>query len=77
MLDIYGTLEIQKVLEEIASETHSEVARAKILSLRMLANKDEIRLSLAQAEEMMRLLNERDNLPIQSSKIIDFSLYNL
>ena len=67
MLDIYGTLEIQKVLEEIASETHSEVARAKILSLRMLTTKDEIRLSLAQAEEMMRLLNERDSLPIQSS----------
>lgn len=67
MLDIYGTLEIQKVLDEIALETHSEVAHAKILSLRMLQNKDEIRLCLKQVDEMMRLLNERDSLPIQSS----------
>ena len=67
MLDIYGTLEIQKVLDEIALETHSEVARAKILSLRMFQNKDEIRLLLKQVDEMIRLLNERDALPIQSS----------
>ena len=67
MLDIYGTLEIQKVLDEIAIETHSEVAKSKILSLRMLQNKDEIRLSLKQVEEMMSLLNERDSLPIQAS----------
>lgn len=67
MLDIYGTLEIQKVLDEIALETHSEVAHAKILSLRMLQNKEEIRLCLKQVDEMMRLLNERDSLPIQSS----------
>lgn len=67
MLDIYGTLEIKKVLEEIALETHSEVSKAKILSLRMLQNKDEIRHELGVCEEMMRLLNERDRLPIQSS----------
>ena len=67
MLDIYGTLEIKAVLEEIALETHSELSRAKIISLRMLSNKDEIRLCLKQVEEMMRLLNERDTLPIQAS----------
>ena len=67
MLDIYGTLEIQKVLDEISIETHSEVAHAKILSLRMLSNKDEIRLSLSRVNEMMNLLNEKEHLPIQSS----------
>lgn len=67
MLDIYGTLEISRVLEEIAHETHSEVAKSKILSLKMLQDKDEIRLNLNRVNEMMRLLNERDSLPIQSS----------
>lgn len=67
MLDIYGTLEIQKVLDEIALETHSEISRAKIKSLRMFQNKDDIRLSLKQVNEMISLLNERDSLPIQSS----------
>ena len=67
MLDIYQTLEIKSVLEEIALETHSEVAKAKILSLKMLQNKDDIRLALRQVDEMMSLLNERDSLPIQAS----------
>ena len=67
MLDIYGTLEIQKVLDEIALETHSEISRAKIKSLRMFQNKDDIRLSLKQVNEMISLLNEKDSLPIQSS----------
>lgn len=73
MLDIYQTLEIKAVLEEIALETHSEVARSKILSLRMLSNKDDIRLALNQVDEMMSLLNERDSLPIQAS--FDLSKY--
>ena len=34
MLDIYGTLEINKVLEEIASYSHSEIAKERILSLK-------------------------------------------
>lgn len=67
MLDIYGTLEIHRVLEEIANETHSELAKSKISSLKMLQDKDEIRLNLERVKEMMNLLNERDSLPIQSS----------
>ena len=67
MLDIYQTLEIKSVLEEIALETHSEVAKAKIVSLHMLSDKEEIRLSLKRVNEMMKLLSERDSLPIQAS----------
>ena len=67
MLDIYGTLEISEVLKEIALETHSEIAHAKILSLRMLSSREEIKKELTRVDEMMRFLNEKDHLPIQSS----------
>lgn len=55
MLDIYETLEISKVLEEIASYSRSELAKERILSLKMLP-KEEIKPSLTKLDEMMSYL---------------------
>lgn len=55
MLDIYGTLEISKVLEEIAFYSRSELAKEKILNLKMLP-KEEIKPSLKKLDEMMSYL---------------------
>ena len=40
MLDIYGTLEISKVLEEISSFSSTELGKKKVLTLRMLEKED-------------------------------------
>ena len=42
MLDIYGTLEINRVLNEVASFSRSEIAKEKIVNLKMLP-KEEIK----------------------------------
>lgn len=52
MLDIYGTLEISKVLEEIASYSRSEIAKERILSLKMLPV-EQIEKDLTILDEMM------------------------
>lgn len=52
MLDIYGTLEINKVLEEIATYSHSEIAKERILSLKMLPV-EQIEKDLTILDEMM------------------------
>ena len=40
MLDIYGTLEIERVLEEIASFSKTEIGIAKIKALKMLTEEE-------------------------------------
>lgn len=55
MLDIYQTLEINKVLEEVASFSRSEIAKERIINLRMLP-KEEIEHSLKKLDEMMSYL---------------------
>lgn len=67
MLDIYGTLEIHEVLELIASNAKSEIAREKILSLKMLSSKKEVATSLIYLNEMLSLILRHGNLPISSS----------
>lgn len=52
MLDIYGTLEISKVLEEIASYSHSEIAKNRILNLKMLPQ-EEVKKSLVILDELI------------------------
>lgn len=52
MLDIYGTLEISKVLDEIANFSHSELAHNRILNLKMLP-KEEVKKSLVILDELM------------------------
>ena len=55
MLDIYGTLEISKVLEEVAFYSRSEIARERILSLKMLP-KEKLGDDLTKLDEMMSYL---------------------
>ena len=66
MLDIYGTLEISKVLEEIASYSHSEIAHQRILSLKMLS-KEEIKSNLIILDEMMSYIARFGALSLSSS----------
>ncbi|MBQ0008734.1 MAG: endonuclease MutS2 [Firmicutes bacterium] len=66
MLDIYGTLEISKVLEEISSFSNTELGKKKILSLRML-EKDEAIKSLKLVDEMSSFILRYGSLPIASS----------
>lgn len=73
MLDIYGTLEIGNVLEEVASFSRSELAKQKIASLKMLASREEVESSLALVNEMMSILLRHGSLPIDTS--FDISKY--
>ena len=66
MLDIYGTLEISKVLEEISSFSSTELGKKKILSLRMLEKEDAIK-SLKIVDEMSSFILRYGSLPIASS----------
>ena len=50
MLDIYGTLEIEKVLEEVASFSKTEIGVKKVKSLRMLEEEE--------ASKALKLLSE-------------------
>jgi len=67
MLDIYGTLEINKVLSFVAENTRSEIAKEKILSLKMLSNKKDVSVSLNYLNEMLSLLLRHGSLPINAS----------
>ena len=66
MLDIYGTLEISKVLEEISSFSSTELGKKKVLSLRMLEKEDAIK-SLKLVDEMSSFVLRYGSLPIASS----------
>lgn len=66
MLDVYQTLEIAKVLEEVASYSRSEIAREKILSLRMLP-KDEVIHDLTLLDEMMSYILRFGDISFSSS----------
>lgn len=66
MLDVYQTLEIAKVLEEVASYSRSEIAREKILSLRMLP-KDVVIHDLTLLDEMMSYILRFGDISFSSS----------
>lgn len=55
MLDIYETLEINKVLEEVSSYSRSEIGKARILKLKILP-KEKIVSDLKILDEMMSYL---------------------
>lgn len=67
MLDIYATLEIEKVLEEVRSYAKSELAKEKISSLKMVTSIEEEIYELAKVDEMSSLILRRGNLPIDFS----------
>ena len=67
MLDIYETLEIKKVLEEISSLTRSEIAKEKILSLKMYSDYSLLKKELLLTDEMIQLIYRYSRLNIVSS----------
>jgi len=67
MLDIYHTLEIEPILNEIASYSHTEISKQKILNLKMLTSPEEISSTLVILNEMMHLLDVKEHLPIEAS----------
>lgn len=66
MLDIYGTLEINKVLEEISSFSRSEIAKERILNLKMLP-KEAVIKDLEILDEMMSYLLRFGDIPLSTS----------
>lgn len=66
MLDVYQTLEIAKVLEEVASYSRSEIAREKILSLKMLP-KEVVVHDLTLLDEMMNYILRFGDISFSSS----------
>lgn len=76
MLDIYQTLQIKDILDEIASYSHSEIAKEKIRSLRMLAKKEDVKKDLQILDEMLSFSLRQGSLPLvvsfDISKYLDF-----
>ena len=66
MLDIYQTLEIEKVLTEVSSFAKTEIGLSKIRSLRML-NEEEASKSLKLVNEMTSFILRFGAIPILSS----------
>ena len=77
MLDIYGTLEISRVLDEVSSFSNTEIGRSKISNLKMLPL-EEASKSLKLVSEMSNFILKYGNVPISSSfdlsKFIDTAL---
>lgn len=69
MLDIYGTLEISKVLEEISSFSSTEIGKSKILNLKMLP--------LEEASKDLKLLSELDNFILKYGNVPIYSSFDL
>ena len=67
MLDIYQTLEIHNVLEDISSRCRSEIAKEKILLLKMFSSFEENKTELLYLDEMMSCLYRYNRLPIANS----------
>ena len=72
MLDIYGTLEIKSVLDEVLAFSKTEIANNKISSLKMLSLEDATH-SLTLVKEMSDFILKYGSVPITSS--LDLSKY--
>ena len=70
MLDIYATLEVNKILTDIASLNKSELAKERVLSLKILPSKEEVKTELDKVDEMMKLLFAHPSFPLSTSFII-------
>lgn len=64
MLDIYKTLEINQILENIKEYSKSDKNRAEILCLKMFSSFEENKLALKEVDEMQSLLLRHGKLPI-------------
>lgn len=66
MLDIYQTLEISKVLEEVSLFSNTEIGKKTVLGLKMLTE-DEAVMSLKLVEQMSNYVLKYGSLPVSSS----------
>ena len=66
MLDIYGTLEISRVLDEVSSFSNTEIGKSKTINLKMLSL-EEASKSLKLVSEMSDFVLRYGNVPISSS----------
>ena len=77
MQNIYQTFEFSKILELVSEFAKSEKGKEDILSLTMLASKEEVNKALNELEEMMSLISRFSYLPISTSanmiKIIEIA----
>lgn len=73
MLDIYQTLEIKQILQEVASYSRSELAKQRITNLKMYSTFEEVKHSLAILDEMLSCSLRHGRLPINVS--FDISRY--
>lgn len=77
MLDIYQTLEIKNILEAISLYARSEIAKERILSLKMLPDFETIVKENNKLDEMIVLNYRHGDFPIDSSfdlsKYLDFA----
>lgn len=69
MLDIYGTLEINKVLDEISSFSNTELGKTKIKALKMLP--------LEEATKSLKLLSELSNYILKYGNVPIYSSFDL
>ena len=67
MLDLYQTLQIKDILEKVKEYSHSELAKQRIASLKMLSRKEDVKKSLAFVDEMMSFSLRQGSLPISVS----------
>ena len=77
MLDVYHTLEFQRIQEQILEFSRTEKGKENILSLRMITDKERAKKSLLELDEMMNMVSRYGPLPISSSvqilKLIDIA----
>ena len=67
MQDVYKTLELEKILEEVAFLTRSEKAKEEVLNIKMFASKEQLRQELEELKEMSSLISRYSNLPLSKS----------
>lgn len=72
MLDIYATLEIKQVLDNISFFARGEIAKDRIENLKMLSNLNEAKLESQKLDEMIILNYRHGELPIE----VSFNLSN-
>ena len=72
MLDIYATLEIKQVLDNISFFARGEIAKERIENLKMLSNINDAKTECSKLDEMIVLNYRHGELPIE----VSFNLSN-
>ena len=76
MLDIYSTLEISKIIDEVKAYSLSECSKARFENMKMPTSFDELNEELLKLDEMSSLLYRHGNIPFSNSfdleKYIEF-----